>query len=416
MFFQVIQSLIFLTRKLTNLLPEKPFINFYTITKWAAIVAIVAFLVGFLIIYAITEKEKITTRPHAVRASDTTKFLAFVAIVGCFSLAVFALYQIMLSEGLDSNEFSVGLQVYVDGLLALFAFVCIYRYNRSGILIGAVMAACCFVLLVILVYAGGLDLEYSNRNDWNVGLLNTHIVMLAANVILGLAAMHTTLLVSFYEDQHPNKSASNYQSGNSSSRSSVEYLQRMNETKHAQEQRTSPVAAEDLDRKKSSQDSEWLKEVLKELAAEKQAQEAQAKAKEPAAPKAENKYTIYSSDEVPLIAKRVLDDMPSDIFGIELLTLKQNMLKKIIAEKDDFNPGDDLRFYMYKAFYSHTYDLLLNDQCYFMGDFTPIGRDIYRLCTYCLDESHRLGYVDDVLYKAQKNNISINVRNGKSFS
>ena len=165
-----------------------------------------------------------------------------------------------------------------------------------------------------------------------------------------------------------------------------------------------------------NQDNSHIKEFISELAAEKQAQETQTKAKEPIPPKVENKYTIYSCDEVPVIAKRVLDDMPSDIFGITLLSLKKSMLDKLTREKDDFKPGEDIRFFVYRAFYSHTYDLLLRDDCYFMGDFSEIGREVYRLCTFCLDESHRLGYVDDELYKAQRNNISINVRNGKEFS
>lgn len=155
--------------------------------------------------------------------------------------------------------------------------------------------------------------------------------------------------------------------------------------------------------------------MLKEYFAEQDKR--QSKADEPAPPRnTKNKYTIYSIDEAPAMAKRVLEDMPSDIFSLELISLKQNVIKLFERCKHEFVPGDDARFHVYKVLYSKTYDLLLCDECYFMGDFTPNGRAIYRLCTYCLDESRRLGYVDDDLYKAQKNNISINVRNGKSFS
>ena len=137
---------------------------------------------------------------------------------------------------------------------------------------------------------------------------------------------------------------------------------------------------------------------------------------EPAPPKSKNKYTIYSQNEAAAMARRVLEDMPSDIFSIELLPLKEQVIQLFNKCQHEFSPGDDARFHVYKVLYSHTYELLLNDQCYFLRDFSNIGRSVYRLCTYCLDESHRLGYVDDALYKAQKNNISINVRNGKSFS
>lgn len=376
------------------------FIDYYNITLWAAFIAFLAFFIGAIILANAAIPKRITNNPCGNKLPSTTKFFAIIAVCGLFSLAMYVFYQIMLQEGLDSDEFSIGLQIYLDALVALFASVCICRYDSRGIVISSILAAACFTVLLVLVYSGDLDLKYSD-NSYNLGLLNTHILMLIADVSVGLAAVRTSTLVGLYKTQHDsseNTASKNFSKSNSESIVNQKPM----------------LSFANNDEK--TQDTTWIKDFLNELAAEKKAKEAQAKAKEPAAPKAENKYTIYSSDEVSLIAKRVLDDMPSDIFGIELLTLKQNMLKKFIAEKDDFKPGDDLRFYMYKAFYGHTYDLLLNDQCYFMGDFTQIGKAIYRLCTYCLDESHRLGYVDDDLYKAQKNNISINVRNGKSFS
>lgn len=173
------------------------FINYYRVIPEAFFVALIVFLIGACAIYFIAKNEVSQNNCNLRKpASNSIKFLFFVIIVGVFALAMYVFYQFMLSEGLDRNEASVGLQVCLDILIALFSLICIYRYNKQGIAISAITVIVVFVLIVAFVFAGDSGLKDDNYNDYNLAMLNTYVVMLAANVMLGWVATRTTLLIN----------------------------------------------------------------------------------------------------------------------------------------------------------------------------------------------------------------------------